>query len=87
MIKTPWGELSEPKPGKYQNIIEFVNKNGLSAAFKEAVSGDRSIEDYIDEYGETQELARCIISDLSGGLWNEKIKYGNGFTRKFTFKP
>jgi hypothetical protein len=57
--------MSKPNPGEYRDICEFINRNGLAKEFVSAVSGDRTIEQYVSEYPETQDLARNIISDLS----------------------
>lgn len=77
--------MTNPKPGRYRGIVDFIHDNSLESEFLAAVSGDRTIEAYLGDYPETQDLTRNIISDLSGGEWNGRVKFGNGHTKQFSF--
>jgi hypothetical protein len=77
-----------PAPGKYEGIADFIHRNSLENAFREAVSGDRTIERYLDDYPESRELTLGILSDLSASEeknWSDRAKFGNGHTKKFKF--
>ena len=74
--------------GEYQGISDFINRNNLQKVFLEAVSGDRTIESYLQEYPENRDLVTGIITDLSAGEdWLSRVKFKNGHSSKFSFTP
>ena len=94
MSKNVWGiDARKIEPGKYSGITEFINKNKLRSAFKKALSDDRSVEDYAEEYSNEEGLSANILNCLFEREENEKhIDYPtdvNGFAvgEKFTWKP
>ena len=79
--------------GEYKGVVDFVNRNNLQKIFMDAVSGDTTIEEYIGEYGEDHDIISGIINDLwavsspEEDYWPSHVKFKNGHSNKFTFKP
>ncbi len=72
-----------PKSGEYENLISFINKNNLQDAFRQAVSGDRSIEDYLDKYAHIDDIEWCVLHDMG---FIDRVEFSATDKKRFKFK-
>jgi hypothetical protein len=83
--------MKKVEAGEYDGLKDFVNRNNLQDLFMEAVSGDRTIEEYTEDYEEDHSLILCVINDLANysesGDWESRVKFKNGHSNKFRLDP
>lgn len=75
--------MISPDSGKYENVVDFINRNNLQDEFKNAVSGDRTIEQYVADYAHIPDLTQNILNDLGVG---NSVKFDKKSRTSFTFK-